>query len=148
MGVDICRKGTLGVSKAVGDLAGPMAFAFMMGLSRIIFSRSSGKFDMESKFLKFSCMLCMASYLCIVFIPSPVVGCSAAPYAACGRDALARRTAWCPQWRCPAAERLCFAARSGGRCGCTSGPTLAGLRSAPAAETCVWASKPALAFRF
>ena len=73
----------LGVSKAVGDLASPMAFAFMMGLSRIIFSRSSGKFDME-RFLKFSCMLCMASYLCIVFIPSPVVGllgCSACGFA-------------------------------------------------------------------
>lgn len=29
----------LGVSKTVGDLAGPMAFAAMMGVSRLIFGK-------------------------------------------------------------------------------------------------------------
>lgn len=116
----------LGVSKAVGDLAGPMAFAFMMGLSRIIFSRSSGKFDME-RFLKFSCMLCMASYLCIVFIPSPVVGllgCSVCGFAV---GMLWPGTYSMASAALPGGGTVMFSLLAlAGDVGCTSGPTLAG----------------------
>lgn len=119
----------LGVSKAVGDLAGPMAFAFMMGLSRIIFSRSSGKFDME-RFLKFSCMLCMASYLCIVFIPSPVVGllgCSVCGFAV---GMLWPGTYSMASAALPGGGTVMFSLLAlAGDVGCTSGPTLAGLVS-------------------
>lgn len=63
----------LGVSKTVGDLAGPMAFAMLMGTSRLIYGKYGEKFELD-KFMKYSCILCIISYLCIVFVPSSVVG--------------------------------------------------------------------------
>lgn len=63
----------LGVTKTVGDLAGPMAFAMLMGTSRLIYGRYGDRFELD-KFMSYSCILCIASYLCIVFVPSPVVG--------------------------------------------------------------------------
>lgn len=63
----------LGVSKTVGDLAGPMAFAAFMGASRTIFGKYGEKLNLD-RFMKFSCVLCIASYLCITLVPSPVIG--------------------------------------------------------------------------
>lgn len=63
----------LGVTKTVGDLAGPMAFAMLMGTSRLIYGKYGERFELD-KFMSYSCILCMISYLCIVFVPSPVVG--------------------------------------------------------------------------
>lgn len=63
----------LGVTKTVGDLAGPMAFALLMGTARLIYGRYGEKFELD-KFMSYSCVLCIVSYLCIVFVPSPVVG--------------------------------------------------------------------------
>ena len=63
----------LGVSKTMGDLAGPMAFAMLMGTSRLIYGKYGERFELD-KFMKYSCILCIISYLCIVFVPSSVVG--------------------------------------------------------------------------
>lgn len=63
----------LGVSKAAGDLAGPMAFAAMMGISRLIYGKNGDKLDMD-RFMKFSCILCILSYLCVAIVPVPVAG--------------------------------------------------------------------------
>lgn len=37
----------LGVSKTVGDLAGPGLFALFMGLSRLLYGKFSEKLDLE-----------------------------------------------------------------------------------------------------
>ncbi len=63
----------LGVSKTVGDLAGPMAFAMMMGLSRLIYGKYGDKLDLN-RFMTYSCVLCIASYLCIALVPVPLIG--------------------------------------------------------------------------
>lgn len=63
----------LGVTKTVGDLAGPMAFAMLMGTARLIYGKYGEKFELD-KFMSYSCVLCIVSYLCIVFVPSPVAG--------------------------------------------------------------------------
>ena len=63
----------LGVNKAVGDLAGPMAFAFLMGMSRLIYGKLGHRLDMN-RFMMVSTALCIVSYGCIVFVPNPVVG--------------------------------------------------------------------------
>ena len=63
----------LGVTKTVGDLAGPMAFAALMGVSRLIFGKRGQKMDLE-RYMRASCLLCLAAYACIVFVPVPVVG--------------------------------------------------------------------------
>ena len=68
----------LGVSKTVGDLMGPTAFAGMMGLSRLIFGKFGEKLDLD-RFMSLSCALCLLSYFCISFVPSPIfslLGCA------------------------------------------------------------------------
>ncbi len=67
----------LGVSKTVGDLAGPCMFAACMGLSRFLFSRISRRICIET-FMGFSGTLCIVAYLLAALSPWPVlslVGC-------------------------------------------------------------------------
>ena len=60
----------LRVSKTLGDLLGPCAFALLMGISRMLFSK--GTLSIR-KALFLSGMLCIISYLTIVFSPWPLV---------------------------------------------------------------------------
>lgn len=62
----------LGVSKTVGDLAGPCLFAALMGLSRVLTSRLTLRFSL-SKLMMLSCGLCMVSYLITSLSPWPVL---------------------------------------------------------------------------
>ena len=63
----------LGVSKTIGDLAGPMSFAALMGLSRLLYGKFGDKLNLD-KFMRMSCLLCIAAYLCISLVPLPAVG--------------------------------------------------------------------------
>lgn len=63
----------LGVSKTIGDLAGPMSFAALMGLSRLLYGKFGDKLDLD-KFMRMSCLLCIAAYFCISLVPLPAVG--------------------------------------------------------------------------
>lgn len=114
----------LGVGKAVGDLAGPMAFAFLMGLSRLV----CGKFDNE-RTIKYSSFLCIASYVTIVLLPFPVAGLIGC--AVCGFSV---GVMW-PGTYTMASERLgggtaMFALLAlAGDVGCALGPTVAGVVS-------------------
>ena len=62
----------LGIAKTMGDLVGPMTFSILMGLSRLIYGKYGDRIDLD-KFMKGSCVLCIASYLCISIIPIPIV---------------------------------------------------------------------------
>ncbi len=67
----------LGVSKTVGDLAGPCMFAILMGLSRFLSSRVTRRIRSEV-FMAFCCVLCVAGYLLSALSPWPLlslVGC-------------------------------------------------------------------------
>ena len=73
----------LGVSKTVGDLAGPGLFAIFMGVSRVIFARSEGKIKLRS-YMVFSGLLCVVCYLLAALSGSAVlalVGCAVCGYA-------------------------------------------------------------------
>lgn len=63
----------LSVSKTVGDLAGPMAFAFLMGIARLIYGKFGERLPLD-RFMKSSVLLCLASYLVLAFVPVPVLG--------------------------------------------------------------------------
>ena len=63
----------LHIQKTVGDLVGPMMFSVLMGLSRLIYGKYGEKFNLD-RFMKGSCVLCVASYLCIFLVPVPIVG--------------------------------------------------------------------------
>lgn len=123
----------LGVSKALGDLAGPMVFAFLMGLSRLIAGKNSERIDTTS-YMKYSAMLCIISYICIVFVPSPAVGLLGC--AVCGFSV---GMLW------PGTYSMAAAGLHGGTpmfallalagdVGCAFGPTLAGLASSAAGD--------------
>lgn len=63
----------LGISKTTGDLAGPMAFAMLMGTARLIYGKYGDKLNLE-RVMKYSCFLCIVSYVCISLIPVPSIG--------------------------------------------------------------------------
>ena len=124
----------LNVSKTVGDLAGPMAFALLMGTSRAIFGKFGDKFDLD-RFMLGSSILCILSYLCISLAPSSVVsliGCSL-----CG---LSVGIMWPGSF-----SKASAALKNGGTAlfallalagdvGCSAGPTLVGFVSDAASD--------------
>ena len=71
----------LGVSKTVGDLAGPCLFAAFMGGSRMLYGRLSGRLDLARTMLGGG-LLCVACYLLAALSPLPVLG--LAGCAVCG----------------------------------------------------------------
>ena len=124
----------LGVSKTVGDLAGPMAFAVLMGSSRLFYGKFGASIDLD-KFMAGSGILCVLSYLCVSLSPSPflsLVGC-----AVCG---LSVGIMWPGTFSKAAASiknggTAMFALLAlGGDLGCSGGPTLAGFVSGLASD--------------
>jgi MFS family permease len=117
----------LGVSKTLGDLLGPCAFAVLMGLSRIFFGAQKVELPLERILLGASA-LCLASYLITVFSPFPLL--SLAGCALCGLSvgimwpgtfSLASRVF-------PAGGTAMFAVLAlAGDAGCGLGPGLVGL---------------------
>lgn len=73
----------LGISKILGDLVGPMAFAVFMGTARAIYGKYGEKIKLET-FMLVSVFLCMISYLMISLVPfafAGVIGCSVAGFS-------------------------------------------------------------------
>lgn len=62
----------LGISKTMGDLLGPTMFAILMGLARVFYAKYSERIDLLS-FITGSGLLCIASYLLVVFAPTPAL---------------------------------------------------------------------------
>lgn len=119
----------LGVSKTIGDLAGPTAFAALMGTSRLIYGKLGHRIDIN-KFMGFSCVLCIAAYLCISIVQNPaieLIGC-----AVCGFSV---GILWPATFSKASASikgggTLLFAMLAlAGDLGCSAGPTLAGFVS-------------------
>ncbi len=63
----------VGVSKTVGDLAGPCAFAMFMGISRMIYGKLSDKLDLTKVMLRCGIM-CVCCYLLASLSASPILG--------------------------------------------------------------------------
>ncbi|WP_160687682.1 MFS transporter [Clostridium sp. C2-6-12] len=119
----------LGITKAVGDLAGPMAFAIMMGISRVFYGKYGDRIDLD-QFMIFSSMLCILSYIGISLIPIPE-----ASLIACAVCGLSVGIMW-PGTFSKASAALSkggtamFALLAlGGDAGCSGGPTLVGMVS-------------------
>lgn len=124
----LAEKG-LGVSKTVGDLAGPMTFAVLMGTSRAIYGTHGQKLNLD-RFMAASALLCVASYLCIALTPSPVVGLLGC--AVCGLSVgilwpgtFSKAAAGLPRGGTAMFALMALA----GDLGCSSGPTLVGMVS-------------------
>ena len=119
----------LGISKTAGDLAGPMAFAVLMGASRAFYGNYGEKINLD-RFMAVSSVLCILSYLCLVFMPVPVL--SLAGCALCGLSVgiLWPGTFSRASKALPAGGTALFTLLAlGGDIGCSGGPTLVGMVS-------------------
>ena len=117
----------LGISKTLGDLAGPMAFAVFMGGARAFYGKFGEKMDLD-RFMRGSVILCGASYLLISLSPIPalsLVGC-----ALCGLSVgiLWPGTFSRASLRLPRGGTAMFALLAlAGDLGCSAGPSLVGF---------------------
>lgn len=119
----------LGVSKTVGDLAGPMSFAVMMGLSRVLYAKFSETVPLPMVMLG-SGILCVISYLMISLAPMAVIG-----LIGCGLCGFSVGVMW-PGTYSLAAKKMkgggtamfAFLALAGDA-GCSAGPALVGFVS-------------------
>ncbi|WAJ22863.1 MFS transporter [Lacrimispora xylanolytica] len=116
----------LKVKKAVGDLAGPMFFAVMMGTSRALYGKYGEKIDL-GKMMTYSGILCSASYILISLSPHPALG-----LIGCGICGLSVGIMWPGTFSMASASirgggtaMFAFLALAGDL-GCSSGPTLVG----------------------
>lgn len=119
----------LGISKAAGDLAGPMAFAVLMGMSRLFYGKYGDRIHLE-RFMVYSSFLCILSYLGISLFPIPLLNLIAC--AVCG---LSVGIMWPGTFSkassaLPKGGTAMFALLAlGGDIGCSGGPTLVGMIS-------------------
>ena len=124
----------LGVTKTIGDLAGPMAFAILMGSARAFYGKFGDRLNLD-RFMLASGVLCVFSYLCIALAPSPAVS-----LAGCGICGLSVGIMWPGSF-----SKASAAIRNGGTAmfallalagdlGCSGGPTLVGYVSSTAAD--------------
>lgn len=124
----------LGVGKTVGDLAGPMAFAVLMGSARAFYGRYGEKIDLD-RFMVGSSLLCAAAYLCVALVPNPVFGLMGC--AVCG---LSVGIMWPGTFSKAAASisrggTALFALMAlAGDLGCSGGPTAVGMVSSAFGE--------------
>ena len=117
----------LRVYKATGDLLGACSFAFLMGLSRLLFSK--GRLSVE-KAIFFSALLCVISYLTAVFSPWPLLA-----LIGCGVCGFSVGVMW-PGVYSLAAKKLPMGGTAmfallalAGDIGCCSGPSVVGAVS-------------------
>lgn len=119
----------LGISKTAGDLAGPMAFAVLMGSSRLFYGKYGDRIHLE-RFMVYSSCLCILSYLGIALFPVPQL--SLAACAVCGLSVgimwpgtFSKASAALPRGGTAMFALLAL----GGDIGCSGGPTLVGMVS-------------------
>lgn len=119
----------LQVSKTIGDLAGPMFFAVLMGCSRAIYGKMGEKLPLE-KCMIGSGLLCLCSYLLIALSPIPALA-----LAGCGLCGFSVGILWPGTFSLaskslPTGGTALFALLAlGGDIGCSGGPTYVGIFS-------------------
>jgi len=117
----------LHVSKTVGDLAGPCAFALFMGASRALYGKFSARIPLKAAMLG-SAAMCAACYALAVFAGNPalgLLGCALCGFSVGifwpGTFSIAARTL-------PGGGTAMYALLAlAGDLGCSSGPTVVGL---------------------
>lgn len=124
----------LEISKTAGDLAGPMAFAVLMGASRAFYGKYGDRIQLDH-FMIWSSILCILSYLGISLFPSPVL--SLAACAVCGLSvgimwpgSFSKAAAALPKGGTAMFALLAL----GGDLGCSGGPTVVGTVSSALGE--------------
>jgi len=116
----------LGVSKTVGDLAGPCMFAMFMGIARMLYGKFSEKLNL-TKIMLVCGIMCAACYLLASLAALPILG-----LAGCALCGLAVGIMWpgsisLSSQKCPKGGTAMFAFLAlAGDLGATASPTMVG----------------------
>ena len=122
----------LGVSKTAGDLAGPCAFAVLMGTSRALYGKFSEKLPLK-KAMAICSVMCIISYLTATLTKNPAAG-----FVGCALCGFSVGLFWPGTFSLASAgikgagtAMFAFMALAGD-VGCSAGPTLVGFVSGAA----------------
>lgn len=119
----------LKVSKTVGDLLGPCAFAVFMGTARAIYGKYSENIPLK-KMMVGSAVLCIACYLLAVFGGHPVLGLIGCALCGFSVGIFWPGTFSIAAWELPGGGTAMYALMAlAGDLGCSSGPTVVGMVS-------------------
>ena len=119
----------LGVSKTVGDLAGPCLFVMFMGIARVLYGKFSEKLDL-TKIMLACGVMCTACYLLASLSATPILG-----LAGCALCGLAVGIMWpgsisISAQKCPRGGTAMFAFLAlAGDLGASASPTMVGSLS-------------------
>ncbi len=119
----------LGVSKAVGDLAGPCLFAVLMGIARILYGKYSERTNLTVWMLVCG-ILCVACYLLSALAPSPLLGLAGCALCGFSVGIMWPGTLSISSRKCPRGGTAMFALLAfSGDVGGSVGPSLVGFVS-------------------
>ncbi len=119
----------LGVSKTVGDIAGPCFFAVLMGSARVLHAKIADRVSL-TKYMGLCAALCAAAYLAASLLPYPALS-----LIACGLCGFSVGVMWPGTFsmaseKCPTGGTAMFALLAlGGDIGCSLGPSLVAAAS-------------------
>ena len=119
----------IGVSKTVGDLAGPCLFALFMGVSRVLYGKFSEKLDL-TKVMLICEMMCAGCYLLASLSTLPILG-----LAGCALCGMTVGIMWpgsisISSQKCPMGETAMFVFLAlAGDLGATVSPAMVGIIS-------------------
>ncbi|MDS0524712.1 MFS transporter [Clostridium sp. SHJSY1] len=119
----------LGVSKTLGDLLGPCAFAFFMGLTRLFYSKKGHNIDLK-KLIFYSSILCIFSYLLVSLSPIPIISLFGCALTGLSIGVLWPVTLSLSAKTYPSGGNTMFGLLAlGGDIGCAAGPSIVGFVS-------------------
>ena len=122
----------MGVSKTIGDLAGPCLFAVLMGVSRVFYGKMSEKLDLTKTMLGCGA-LCILCYLLASLSSSPVLGLTGCALCGISVGIMWPGTLSISAQKCPKGGTVMFALLAlAGDLGGSIGPSLVGSVSSMA----------------
>lgn len=116
----------LGVSKTIGDLAGPCLFMVFMGLARVFYGKFGEKINLTKVMLGCS-ILCVSCYLLASLSPFPIMGLIGCSLCGLSVGIMWPGTISISSQKCPTGETAMFAFLAlAGDLGATISPTMVG----------------------
>ena len=116
----------MGVSKTIGDLAGPCLFAVFMGISRVLYGKMSDKLDLTKTMLACG-VLCVICYLMASLSSLPIIGLSGCAFCGVSVGIMWPGTISISSQKCPRGGTAMFAFLAlAGDLGATVSPAIVG----------------------
>ena len=116
----------MGISKTIGDLAGPCLFAALMGISRVFYSKMSEKLNLTKTMLVCG-GLCICCYLLASLSSSPIIGLAGCALCGISVGIMWPGTISISAQKCPTGGTAMFAFLAlAGDVGAMAGPSMVG----------------------